>query len=376
MNPTSNTASNSGVAVADLGKIIDDLFLVLSEKEKAVIERRFALTGKPRETLEKIGQHFSVTRERIRQIEAIALQKLRRTIGSTKLKEINNIAKDVLIRNGGVKVEDALISEVLNLIHSVSDIDGNIVRLSLAVDESVNQERTSNFKPFWHSIKITMSEINAVADQAVKFLGKQKNTVQEVQFVNMVRAALANNGKNFKSETIASVLYLDPRLKKVEDGWGLMSWRHINPRSLRDKALIIMREKQKPLHFVEIANVITEYGFDKKVVTVQAVHNELIRDNNFVLIGRGLYALREWGYSEGTVADVIEDLLKKKSPLTKDEIIRGVLKQRQVKKGTISLNLQKTTWFNRIGRALYDLDLTKKKGPFKKRRGGKKQKVA
>lgn len=359
----------------DLSQILDELFLVLSEKEREVITRRFALTGKARETLEKIGQHFDVTRERIRQIESIALQKLRRTIGSTKLQHINELAKNVLEKSGGVKLEEGLISEVLNMIHSVSEVDGNIIRLSLAVDESAQQERTSNLKPFWRSTKISLSEINTITDKAVGVLNKQKDITEEERLVNMARAALANSGKNFKAETIASVFELDPRLKKVEEGWGLMNWRHINPRSLRDKALIVMRDVQKPLHFVEIANKIAERGFDKKVVTVQAVHNELIRDNNFVLIGRGLYALREWGYTEGTVADIIEDLLGKKSPLTKEEIIRGVLKQRQVKKGTISLNLQKTPWFARIGRALYKLELGKKKGPeaTRKRRGGRKK---
>ena len=59
------------------------------------------------------------------------------------------------------------------------------------------------------------------------------------------------------------------------------------------------------------------------------------------MVGRGLYALKEFGYTKGTVAEVIESLLRKKSPLTKQEIIEGVLKQRHVKKGTISLNLQK-----------------------------------
>jgi hypothetical protein len=358
----------------NLSQVLEELFLVLSEKEREVVNRRFALTGKNRETLEKIGQHFDVTRERIRQIENIALSKLRRTIGSTKLQQINELAKDVLVKNGGIKVEDKLISEVLNMIHSLSEVDGNIVRLALAVDESVKSERTSNFKPFWRSSKIPLSEINLIADKAMNSLSKQKEVTDETRLVNMVRAVLVNSGKNIKMETIAAVLEIDPRLKNVEEGWGLMNWRHINPRSLRDKALIIMREIQKPIHFVEIANKISDHGFDKKVVTVQAVHNELIRDENFVLIGRGLYALREWGYSEGTVADIIEDLLAKKSPLTKEEIIRGVLKQRQVKKGTISLNLQKTPWFARVGRALYKLDASKKKGPeaIRKRRGGRK----
>ncbi len=358
----------------DLTQILEELFLVLSEKEKEVVTRRFALTGDSRQTLEKIGQHFDVTRERIRQIESIALQKLRRTVSSTKLKHVNELAKQVLDQNGGVKLEKTLISQVLNLIHSVNEVDGNIIRLSLAVDESVNQERTSNLKPFWHSTKITTTNINTIADKAESVLGKQKDIVDEERLVNMVRAALANSSKNFKAETIAATFELDPRLKSTEDGWGLMTWRHINPRSLRDKALIIMRDIQKPIHFVEIANKIAEHGFDKKVVTVQAVHNELIRDDKFVLIGRGLYALREWGYAEGTVADIIEDLLAKKSPLSKEEIIRGVLKQRQVKKGTISLNLQKTPWFERVGRALYKLNPSKKRGTeaTKKRRGGRK----
>ncbi len=358
----------------DLTQILEELFMVLSEKEREVVKRRFALTGDARQTLEKIGRHFDVTRERIRQIESIALQKLRRTIANTKLQHINELAKQVLEKNGGVKLEDNLVSEVLNLIHSVSEVDGNIIRLSLAVDEKVEQERTNNLRIFWHSVKISTDEINVIADKAASVLSKQKDIVDEERLVNMVRAALVNNGKNFKTETIAATFELDPRLKKTEEGWGLMSWRHINPRSLRDKALIIMRDIQKPVHFVEIANKIAEHGFDKKVVTVQAVHNELIRDNKFVLIGRGLYALREWGYSEGTVADIIEDFLMKKSPLSKEEIIRGVLKQRQVKKGTISLNLQKTPWFERVGRALYKINLSKKRGieATRKRRGGRK----
>lgn len=368
-----NIPSSASVAM-NLSQIIEELFLVLSSKEKDVIVRRFALTGELRETLEQIGQHFNVTRERIRQIESIALNKLRRTVEGTKFQHVNELAKNVLAKNGGVKLEEALISEVLNLIHSVSNVDGNIIRLALAVDETVEQERTGSFKPFWHSTKLTVADIQTVADKAVGVLDKQKDVPDEARLVNMVRAALANSGKNFKAETIAAVLELDPRLKKVDEGWGLMSWRHINPRSLRDKSLIVMREKQKPTHFVEIANAISARGFDKKVVTVQAVHNELIRDDNFVLIGRGLYALREWGYSDGTVADIIEDMLRKKSPLSKEEIIRGVLKQRQVQKGTISLNLQKIEWFTRIGRALYKLDLSKKKKSHenRRRRGGRK----
>lgn len=356
-------------ASVSLASILDEVFMVLTEKERNVITKRFALDGKMRETLESIGQKFNVTRERIRQIESIALSKLRRTVASTKLKQVNEIAKGIITRHGGVVLEETMISEVLNAIHSVSDIDGNIIRLSLAVDQDVaKQERTHQFKPFWHSTKLPISDVSTIADKAVAILEKQKEVSNENEIVNLIRAAVVNKGRNYKNETIASVLPLDHRTKKTESGWGLMTWRHINPRSIRDKALIIMQESQKPMHFVEIANAIADYGFDKKVVTVQAVHNELIRDENFVLIGRGLYALKEWGYSEGTVSEIIENLLQQKSPLSKEEIIRGVLKERQVKKGTISLNLQKCPWFVRVGRAVYTLDVSKKKVDTSKRR--------
>jgi hypothetical protein len=365
-------ATNTSI---NLSQIVDEIFLVLSEKEREVVTKRFALTGGERQTLEAIGQKFDVTRERIRQIESIALQKLRRTISNTKLKLVNEIGKEILNKSGGVCLEETLIAEVLNSIHSVSEVDGNIIRLSLAVDESVRkQERTHQFRAFWHNTKLSISEISAVTAKAVNLLGKQKDTLPEDQLVNMLRAAFANTGKNYTNEMLANCLPLGHDLKKVDGSWGLMTWRHINPRSIRDKALIIMRQNQKPMHFVEIANAISEYGFDKKVVTVQAVHNELIRDENFVLIGRGLYALTEWGYQGGTVADIITDLLRGKSPLSKEEIIRGVLKQRQVKKGTISLNLQKTPWIVRAGRAVYELDESKLKNlkPKMRTRGGRK----
>ncbi|NIA02451.1 MAG: hypothetical protein GWP15_03635, partial [Nitrospirae bacterium] len=180
------------------------------------------------------------------------------------------------------------------------------------------------------------------------------------KLIVQIRQQLGDSIESYNDPMIISCLEVDKRLKRTEDGFGLMVWRHINPRSIRDKAYIVLKKEKDPLHFVEIANKITEASFDKKVVTTQAVHNELIRYDQFVLVGRGLYTLKEFGFSKGTVADVIEGLLKKKSPMKKQEIIEGVLKQRQVKKGTISLNLQKNPQFVRVGRAVYQLAKGKK----------------
>jgi Holliday junction resolvasome RuvABC DNA-binding subunit len=94
------------------------------------------------------------------------------------------------------------------------------------------------------------------------------------------------------------------------------------------------------LHFRDIAKKIDEYHLNKKKTHFQTVHNELIKDNNFVLVGRGIYALVEWGYKKGTVKDVIENILKQSQELLSREVIlEKVLEVRKVKSSTIIINL-------------------------------------
>ena len=339
--------------------------MVLTTKEKDVIIKRFSLDNKPRQTLESIGQMFSVTRERIRQIEKIALSKLRRTVENTKLSVINKLAREVLEANGGVLLEDKLTAEILNRIASTQEVDVNIIKLALNINpEIIMTEKTNVFRPFWRFQNISMDDIKTVIEAGIDLLNKKSDVLPDDKFAADVLSIIANRNdtksKKYNAQMMLTTLEVDKRVKRVKEGFGLISWRHINPRSIRDKAYIVLKKCQTPLHFVDIANKITESGFDKKVVTTQAVHNELIRYEHFVLVGRGLYALKEWGYKKGTVADIIEDLLRKKNPMTKQEIMQGVLKQRQVKKGTISLNLQKNPQFVRVGRAVYQFDEKKK----------------
>lgn len=340
-----------------LAEVIEDMFMVLTTKEKDVIVQRFSLDSRPRRTLESIGQHFSVTRERIRQIEKIALGKLRRTVQTTKLNLVNEIADKVIGECGGVMIETKLVSSILNYIHSSETVDSNIICLALNINLNIEKvEKTNVYSPFWRLKTIDSTLVNTVIGTGIKVLKKKADVVSDAKLVTQVRQILGEKLAAYTDPMIVSTLEVDKRIKRLDGAFGLMSWRHINPRSIRDKAYIVLKRENSPLHFVEIANKITQADFDKKVVTVQAVHNELIRYEQFVLVGRGLYALKEAGYKRGTVAEVIEDLLRQKATMTKQEIIEGVLKQRHVKKGTISLNLQKNPQFVRVGRAVYKLD--------------------
>ena len=361
--PSPATPSQSKPALTlNLQELLSDLFLVLTQKETEVVKRRFALAGQGKQTLEKIGKHFNVTRERIRQIESIALGKLKRTVRTTRFNEVNEMAKGILRVHGGVMLSSDLISSVLKRLPGAELIDGSILKLNFSIDSEMAPEgRSMTYKPFWRLSSVSMDDIATIIDMAVKFLNKRHSCMKATELVSSIQAMPAFQGKMPVQELIVSCLTLDERLKEIPEGWGLTEWRFVRPRSIRDKVEIILKKIGRPMHFMEIANAIKEASFDHKNVTVQAVHNELIRYPQFVLVGRGLYALREWGYEPGTVADVIEKILKEKGALSKKQIIEEVSKQRNVKVGTISLNLQKMPYFVRVGRAVYDFDPSKKR---------------
>jgi len=344
------------ISTLNLQAIIEDLFLVLSQKEKDVIVKRFSLDNQPKLTLERIGKSFSVTRERVRQIEKIAINKLRRTAQNTKLAEVFALTRKILERCGGVKIEELLVAEVLNQISSIDNVDANIIKLAFNIIPDIEKvERNQVFRPMWKLNSVEMSVIKKAIDTGISLLNQKGDVMSIEDYLKSTKAELELKKIIVSEQMLMSLIEVDMRFKTIDEMVGLSSWRHINPRSIRDKAYIVLKKAAEPLHFIEIANRIGMAGFDRKMVTTQAVHNELIRYDQFVLVGRGLYALKEWGYKKGTVSDIIEGLLKKKSPLSKQEIILGVLKQRKVKKGTISLNLQKNDKFVRVGRAVYSL---------------------
>lgn len=349
-------SDHSSTLSLNLSEIIDDIFMVLSDKEREVVVKRFSLDNKGKQTLESIGQRFNVTRERIRQIQKIALSKLRRTVNSTKLKYIHELSVALLKENGGIMTEKELVSQVLDSIEKTLEVDQYIVRLSLAICPEINSiEKNNLYEVSWHLVDISQKQIKEALKAAHKALKTEKKLMTEASLVQTVK----KENPKLDVDFLRAVFTIDCRMKEVDGSYGLMTWRHINPKSIRDKALIILRQEKKPLHFRDIAKKIEGAEFDQKRVTIQAVHNDLIRYEEFVLVGRGLYALKEWGYEEGTVTDVIEALLRKKSPMSKQEIIDEVLRQRHVKRGTISLNLQKNPQFVRVGRAVYALDESK-----------------
>jgi len=145
-------------------------------------------------------------------------------------------------------------------------------------------------------------------------------------------------------------------LKGPEGLYGLKEWPEVNPKGIKDKAYLVFKKEEKPLHFTEVATLINNSSLfnSPKTVISQTVHNELIKDQRFVLVGRGLYALKEWGYAPGVIKEVIARTLKEaRHPLAKEEVVDKVLQQRQVKPNTILLNLQNKKYFLKNSQGKY-----------------------
>src|SRR5690606_23299560 len=178
----SSNATN--VSEFDLGKMVEEMFMVLTEKEQDVITRRFSLNNQPKQTLEKIGETFSVTRERVRQIENIALSKLRRTINNTKFHRINKLAKEIITQRGGIMLEDDLISEMLSVFLKRGDADANIIKLSMVIDPELNkQDKSDVFYPFWTYNSIRISEVRKINDSGISLLKKRSDVIEESKLV-------------------------------------------------------------------------------------------------------------------------------------------------------------------------------------------------
>ena len=327
------------------------LNIIEQEREREIITRRFGLYDR-RETLEQIGELLGITRERVRQLEKAILTKLKSSTASGKIQTVNNLEK-VLIRNlvelGRIARVQDLTSHLLNKTSDQRERAHVAFIAELASGLTVIDENDNYF----HSI--------GIADY-----GDDKKVKGEV---DIIVTTIKKHGEPLTIESLHDKLsYEHPdhvralasvskSLANLKDSWGLVKWPTVNPKNIRDKIYVILAENGKPMHFSEIADSIKDSSFKRKNVTTQAIHNELIKDSRFVLIGRGIYALNSWGFDRGTVADIIADVLKQSdTPLHRDEIVKRVLKSRQVKETTILLNLQSKPQFKRVAKATYALE--------------------
>lgn len=315
------------------------------DRDRQVIARRFGFDLPKRQTLEQIGQDFGITRERVRQIEKATIAKIK----SSQPKEVefaNRLISEYLEAEGGICPTATLAAK---LGATTPAKQAYVIFLAtLSPDIEVLDESDDLRSVVILNSRFNPKSLRELASELVDLIAKNGKPMTLAQLDKKLSQPLA-------PVALANLASVSSKLATHEGRWGLVEWPEVNPKSIRDKTYLVMAKHKQPLHFGEIADRIRNSNFSRRNVTVQAVHNELIKDSRFILIGRGIYALAEWGYSPGTVADIISDILRQESPLHKDEIVKRVLEKRRVKTTTIVLNLQEKDQFVRVAKATYKL---------------------
>ena len=327
----------------------------LADKEKIIISRRIWLNWE-KETLQEIGNDYNITRERVRQIEDVWIKKIWRIIKTTELAKIQEMWEELINLHGWLLIKDNLVSWVINELKIDKAINPGIIEIILQSDFSITKSKPQLWtKTYFLFPEVNKKIISEVHKEAIKMLKKKGDILEKASLYEMIKINLFQSYWKIETVLIDSILDIFTDIVKWEEKYiWLEKWKILNPATLKDKAIYIMKKQKQPVHFVELTNSISTHF--KEAVKTAAIHNELIRNNEFVLIGRGIYVLKEWGYKPGTVIDVIIDILSKvKWPLSTDAIIAKVLKTRKVKSSTVYMNLQDRKHIERVWRNLYQL---------------------
>ena len=319
------------------------LLSVLPRRAADVITKRYGLGGEVKKmTLEAIGETYGITRERVRQIENFALSTIRK---SDAFKEQNPVFEELratMTGMGSLVPENTFLGEM----SADKGMQNHIHFLLVLGDLFVKHKEDDDFSHRW-------SVDQATADQVHESLRKlyasldDNQLIEESKMVDLFLTHLKEVSEEYKNEEILKRwLSLSKKIGKNPLGeWGMASSPNVSARGVRDYAFLVLRKHGSPMHFTEVAKAIGAH-FDKKA-HVATTHNELIKDKRFVLVGRGLYALSEWGYSTGVVRDVIAEVIKKHGALTKEDVVEKVMRERYVKPNTILVNLQNPKYFKK-----------------------------
>jgi hypothetical protein len=323
----------------------------LQDRAYDVILSRFGLgDDAKRKTLEAIGETYGITRERVRQIENAALQTIRKSDDFKEQEYIFDELKGIVESLGSVVAEDDLLEHLAK-----DESTQNHYHLYLVLgDEFEKSKEDDMFKARWSVDQDVSNSVHTSLEKLYSSI-KDEELIPESELIAKFLEHLKDVSEEYKNKEIARRwLNISKKIDKNPLGeWGKSDSANVKTRGIKDYAFLMMRKHGSPMHFREVANAICD-TFGKKT-HVATCHNELIKDGRFVLVGRGVYALKDWGYEAGVVKEVIRKIIKKEGPLSKEDIVEKVMKERYLKKNTILVNLQNPKYFKKNKQGLYTI---------------------
>ena len=337
--------------------LVSQLLSLLKERDQGIISRRFGLMDHEVETLEAIGKLMTLTRERVRQIEKDSLNFLK-VQKVPELEKALQLIFDTIVEHGSVMSENFLMQSML--VGKSDDKERRAMKFLLSLGAQFkNLKETPEYHESWYVTGFDLIKLQQVISEFMTILESVGHVItQDKLYAEFRQSAFYKEREAQLSEkvlksyfNIAKVIQINP-FHEI----GLKDWTEVKPKDVGDKAFLVLKHGGKPEHYSAITKMINDNHFDTRTAFQETVHNELIKDNRFVLVGRGIYALADWGYKKGVVADVIKEILTNAGrPLSRDEIIAEVLKKRQVKRNTILVGLSNRKNFQKVAKDKYTI---------------------
>ena len=321
------------------------LFSTIPKRTKDVLEKRFGL-GKNTEriTLDAIGKGYGITRERVRQIEADGLSRIKKSEAIKELSSVFSVMENYFVEGGKVFNE----VYILNYFAPHPKYENHIYFLLSLHPSFIRFHENESLYDRWANEHGSHSFAEKTLSQAVLELKKIGKPVSEDNLLNVLgNCAKTVIGNTISKTCLSNWIGISKLISKNYFGeWGLTEFPEIKPRGIKDLSYMVLSKHGSPLHFSGVSEQIEK--LTGKKAHVQTVHNELIKDDRFVLVGRGLYALKGWGYASGMVKDVIFDILKSSGALNREKIVALVSQKRFVKPNTIVINLENKKHFKKL----------------------------
>ncbi|KKU15182.1 MAG: hypothetical protein UX23_C0004G0038 [Parcubacteria group bacterium GW2011_GWB1_45_9] len=317
----------------------------LTDKQREILTARYGFNGRVGKiTLAALGGKYGITRERVRQIEVAALKSAAEAVNrDEEAKKVVADAVSYLRSLGGVEITDRFSLRFPGAAAFILKVNGAVF----------HRDEDGEFHAFWHTDKNAMVRTrNFLKKLEVSLKDNKNEVIDKGKFGVLFAAAAKAHGL---SEAVGlNYVSISKRFGVNPYGdIGLSEWPEIYPKTVKEKAHIVLKKIVKPMHFSEIAEEINKMNFNSKKAYAQTVHNELIKDERFVLVGRGMYGLAEYGHKPGIAKEVIRRILKEKGPMRANDVLLAVQSERFFKPNTVFLNLQNKNFFERTSDGKY-----------------------
>lgn len=327
------------------------LLTPLNSRAKEIIVGRFGLGDSgERKTLEAIGKKYGITRERVRQIENFALKVIKKSEEFIEEQPVFEEIKNLVKEFGGIVHEEEFLKEVAK-----DKLTQNHVHFYLVLDDHIKEHKEdAEYNKRWSVDEAVAEAVHTALGKLHSSISEEEMLAQDILLAQFLSQLEGLHDAYKSKEILQKYLQLSKVLGANQLGeWGRKTSPNIKTRGIKDYAYLVIRKAARPMHFREVSKEITTQ-FKKKAHTA-TTHNELIRDTRFVLVGRGIYALREWGHTGGVVRDVIKDVIRENGgkPMKKEDIIEKVKAKRIVKDNTVLVNLQNPNHFEKDSNGNY-----------------------